>query len=86
MVVKMSVSISAKFSEKELYVVDKITKELGLMDRSELIKEAVRFYVGLMSTETVSRLRILRALNELFGSSEKSAGELIEELRAEDEL
>ena len=27
-----------------------------------------------------------RAINELFGSSEKSAGELIEELRAEDEL
>lgn len=86
MIVKMSVSVSAKFSEKELYAVDKITEELGLMDRSELIKEAVRFYIGLMSTETVSRLRILRAINELFGSSEKSAGELIEEIRVEDEL
>ena len=82
----MSVSISAKFSEKELYAVDKITKELGLIDRSELIREAVRFYIGLMSTETVPRLRILRAINELFGSSGKSAGELIDEIRAEDKL
>ena len=57
-----------------------------MIDRSELIREAVRFYIGLMSTETVPRLRILRAINELFGSSEKSAGELIDEIRAEDKL
>jgi metal-responsive CopG/Arc/MetJ family transcriptional regulator len=82
----MSVSISAKFSEKELYAVDKIAKELGLIDRSELIREAVRFYIGLMSTETIPRLKILMAINELFDSSEKSAGELIDEIRAEDEL
>lgn len=82
----MSVSISAKFSEKELYAVEKTRKELGLRDKSELVREAVRLYLGLMSTETVSRLKILRALNEVFGSSGKSAGELIEEVREEDEL
>jgi metal-responsive CopG/Arc/MetJ family transcriptional regulator len=82
----MSVSISAKFSEEELHMLDEITKNLGLMNRSELIREAVRFYIRVMSAETVPRLRILRAINELFGFSEKSAGELIEEIRAEDEI
>ncbi|MDI6903537.1 MAG: ribbon-helix-helix domain-containing protein [Methanocellales archaeon] len=82
----VSVSVSAKFSEKELHALDKITKERGLLNRSELIREAVRFYVSLMSLETIPRLSILRAINELFGSSGKSAGKLIEEVRAEDEI
>ena len=82
----MSISISAKFSEEELHMLDKITKNLGLMSKDELIREAVRFYIRLMSAETVPRLRTLRAINELFGSSGKSGGELIEEIRVEDEL
>jgi len=82
----MSISISAKFSEEELHMLDKITKNLGLMSKDELIREAVRFYIRLMSAETVPRLRALRAINELFGSSGKSGGELIEEIRVEDEL
>ncbi|MFQ6136492.1 MAG: ribbon-helix-helix domain-containing protein [Candidatus Hydrothermarchaeales archaeon] len=81
----MSVSVSAKFSEKELHTLDRIADELGLLNRSELIREAVRFYIALMDMGGVSRLRVLRAINELFESSGKSAGELIEEVRAEDE-
>jgi len=82
----MSVSVSAKFSEKELQALDRIAEELGLLNRSELIREAVRFYIALMALSTVPRLRMLRAMNELFPSSGKSAGELIEEVRAEDEI
>jgi len=82
----MSVSISAEFSEEELHTLDKITKNLGLMSKDELIREAVRFYIRLMSAETVPKLGTLRAINELFGSSGKSAGGLIEEIREEDEL
>jgi Arc/MetJ-type ribon-helix-helix transcriptional regulator len=82
----MSVCIFAKFSEEEARTLDKMVRDWGLLNRSELIREAVRFYLSLMCVESVSRLRILRALNELFGSSGKRAGELIEELRKEDEL
>ncbi|NOZ77080.1 MAG: ribbon-helix-helix protein, CopG family [Euryarchaeota archaeon] len=82
----MGVSVSAKFSEKEITTLDEITEALGLLNRSELIREAVRFYIALMGMDTVPRLRVLRAINELFGSSGKSAGELIQEVRAEDEI
>ena len=40
----MSVSISAKFSEEEVRTLDKIARDLGLLNRSELIGDAVRFY------------------------------------------
>jgi hypothetical protein len=41
----MSVSISAKFSEEEVRTLDKIARDLGLLNRSDLlIREAVRFY------------------------------------------
>lgn len=82
----MNVSVSAKFSKKELEALDEIAKKLGLLNRSELVREAVRFYAALMELETVPRLRVLRALNELFAGSGKSAGELVEEVRAEDEI
>ena len=41
----MSVSIFAKFSEEEAHTLDKIVRDLGLLNRSDLlIREAVRFY------------------------------------------
>jgi Arc/MetJ-type ribon-helix-helix transcriptional regulator len=81
----MSVSVSAKFSKKELEALDRVAEGLGLLNRSELIREAVRFYIALVNLDTVPRLRVLRAINELFAGSGKSAGELIQEVRAEDE-
>lgn len=82
----MSVSVSAKFSKKELQTLDKVAEGLGLLNRSELIREAVRFYIALINLDTVPRLRILRMINELFAGTGKSAGELIQEVRAEDEI
>lgn len=41
---ELSVSISAKFSEEARTLV-KIARELGCLNRSELIREAVRFYL-----------------------------------------
>lgn len=78
--------MSAKFSKKEMQNLDKLSEELGLLNRSELIREAVRFYIALLNLDTVPRLRVLRAINELFKGSGKSAGELIQEVRAEDEI
>lgn len=77
--------MSAKFSKKELEALDRVAEGLGLLNRSELIREAVRFYIALVNLDTVPRLRVLRAINELFAGSGKSAGELIQEVRAEDE-
>ncbi len=82
----MSVSVSAKFSKKEMQTLDQVAEGLGLLNRSELIREAVRFYIALVNLDTVPRLRVLRAINELFKNSGRSAGELIQEVRAEDEI
>ena len=77
--------VAAKLGRKELRRIDQIVKKRGLLNRSDLIKEAIRLYLSLASLEAESRLRMLRLINESLPSSGKSSGELVKEIREEDE-
>ena len=58
----------------------------GLLNRSDLVREAIRLYLSLSSLETEARLRMLRLINESVGVSGKSVGQLIEEARKEEDI
>jgi len=57
----------------------------GLLNRSDLVREAIRLYLSLTSLETEARLRMLRLINESAGVSGKTAGQLVEEARREED-
>lgn len=80
------VTIAAKLTEEELRRIDDVVRRRGLLNRSDLIREAIGLYLGLTSLEAEARLRMLRLINESAGSSGKTSGELIDEVRGEREL
>src|SRR2546430_1785362 len=53
--------------------------------RTGLVREAIRLYLSLTSLETEARLRMLRLINESAGVSGKTAGQLVEEARREED-
>ena len=65
------VMIAAKIDPEELKRIDKIIRKRDLLNRSDLVREAIRLYLSLSSLETKTRLRILRLINESIGSSDK---------------
>ena len=72
------VTVATKIGSEELKRIDAIVRRRGLMNRSDLVREAIRLYLSLSSLETEARLRMLRLINESVGASGKSAGQLIE--------
>ncbi len=78
-------TVAAKLSKKELRKIDRVVRTRGLLNRSDLVKEAIRLYISLTTLETETRLRFLRLVNEALGNSGKSSGELIREVREEEE-
>jgi metal-responsive CopG/Arc/MetJ family transcriptional regulator len=79
------VTVATKIGSEELKRIDAIVRRRGLMNRSDLVREAIRLYLSLSSLETEARLRMLRLINESVGVSGKSAGQLIEAARKEED-
>lgn len=79
------VTVAAKVTDEELRRIDQTVKRRGLLNRSDFIRESIRLYLSLTSLEVETRLRMLRLINESVGSSRKTSGELINEVRGEDE-
>ena len=80
------VTVAVKIGSEELKWIDAIVRRRGLLNRSDLVREALRLYLSLSSLETEARLRMLRLINESVGVSGKSAGQLIEEARKEEDI
>ena len=77
------VTVATKIGSEELKRIDAIVRRRSLLNRSDLVREAIRLCLSLSSLETETRLRMLRLINESVGVSGKSAGQLIEEARKE---
>ena len=80
------VTVATKIGSEELKRIDAIVRRRGLMNRSDFVKEAIWLYLSLSSLETEARLRMLRLINESVVVSGKSAGQLIEEARKEEDI
>jgi metal-responsive CopG/Arc/MetJ family transcriptional regulator len=79
-------TVATKTGSKELKRIDAIVRRRGLLNRSDFVREAILLYLSLPSLETQARIRILRLINESVGVSGKSAGQLIEEARKEEDI
>jgi len=77
--------IATDIDPEELKRIDKIIRQRGLLNHSNLVRDAIRLYLSLSSLETETRLRILRLINESVRSSGKTATQLVEESRREEE-
>ena len=80
------VTVATKIGSEELKRIDAIVRRRGLLNRSDFVKEAIWLYLSLPSLETEARLRMLRLINESVGVSGKSARQLIEEGRKEEDI
>ena len=80
------VTVATKIGSEELKRIDAIVRRRGLLNRSDFVKEAIWLYLSLSSLETEARLRMLRLINERVGVSGKSARQLIEEARKEEDI
>jgi len=78
--------VATKIGSEELKRIDAIVRRRGLMNRSDFVKEAIWLYLSLSSLETEARLRMLRLINESVGVSGKSARQLIEEARKQEDI
>ena len=77
--------MATKIGSEELKRIDATVRRRGLLNRSDLVREAIRLYLSLTSLETEARLRMLRVINESAGVSGKTAGQLVEEARREED-
>ena len=80
------VTVATKIGSEELKRIDAIVRRRGLLNRSDFVKEAIWLYLSLSSLETEARLRMLRLINESVVVSGKSARQLIEEARKEEDI
>jgi metal-responsive CopG/Arc/MetJ family transcriptional regulator len=79
------VNVATKISSEELKRINALVRRRGLLNRSDLVREAVRLYLRLSSSETETRPRMLRLINESVGVSGKTAAQLVEEARREED-
>jgi metal-responsive CopG/Arc/MetJ family transcriptional regulator len=79
------VTVATKIGSEELKRMDALVCWRGLLNRSDLVRDAIRLYLSLLSVETEARLRILRLINESVGVSGKTAARLVEEARREED-
>jgi metal-responsive CopG/Arc/MetJ family transcriptional regulator len=79
------VTVATKIGSGELKRIDALVRRRGLLNRSDLVREAIRLYLSLSSLETEARLRMLRLINESVGVSGKTAAQLVEEARREED-
>jgi metal-responsive CopG/Arc/MetJ family transcriptional regulator len=79
------VTVATKIGVKELKRIDALVRRRGLLNRSDLVREAIMLYVSLSTLETETRLRMLRLINDSVGVSGKTAARLVEEARREED-
>ncbi len=79
------VIVGTRISSEELKRIDAIVRRRGLLNRSDLVKDAIRLYLSLTVLETETRLKILRLINDSVGISERTAMQLVEESRREED-
>ncbi len=79
------VTVATKIGSEELKRIDALVRQRGLLNRSDLVREAIMLYLSLASLETEARLRMLRLINESAGLSGKTAAHLVEEARREED-
>ncbi len=79
------VTVATKIGAGELKRIDAIVRRRGLLNRSDLVREAIRLYLSLSSLENETRLRMLRLINESVGVSGKTAGQLVKDGRREED-
>jgi metal-responsive CopG/Arc/MetJ family transcriptional regulator len=79
------VNVATKISSEELKRINALVRQRGLLNRSDLVREAIRLYLRLSSSETETRPRMLRLINESVGVSGKTAAQLVEEARREED-
>ncbi len=80
------VTVATKIGSEELKRIDAIVRRRDLLNRSDFAKEAIWLYLSLSSLETEARLRMLRLINESVRVSGKSARQLIEEARKQEDI
>lgn len=80
-----STSVSTKLTKKELRLLEKLSKEYGFMNKSEMIRSAVRLYINLLNLAPRERLSMLQIINEMIAPSKKTSSELIEEVHKEED-
>ena len=79
------VTVATKRGIEELKRIDAIVRRRRLLNRSDLVRQAIKLYLTLSSLDTDTRLRMLRLFNESVGVSGKTGAQLVEEaLREED--
>jgi len=78
-------TVATKLSESEAELLEKITDEYGFVSKSEVVRNAVRFYLSLLSLKPKERLITLRLINEVISPSKRSSSELIEEVHREED-
>ena len=79
------VTVATKIGIEELKRIDAIVRRRRLLNRSDLVRQAIKLYLTLSSLDTDTRLRMLRLFNESVGVSGKTGVQLVEEaLREED--
>ena len=79
------VMIATDIDPEELKRIDKIIRQRGLLNHSNLVRDAIRLYLSLSGLEAETRLRILRLINESIGTSGKTVAQLVDEARRENE-
>ena len=79
------VSVATKIGSEELKQIDAVVRRRGLLNRSDFVREAIRLYLSLSNLETETRLRMLRLINESIGTSGKTAAQLINTARREED-
>ena len=79
-------TVATKIDSEELKRIDKIIRRRGLLNRSDLVREAIKLYLSVSSLETETRLKILRLIDESAESSRMTAAQLVEKAREEEEF
>ena len=81
----MTTTVATKLSESEAKLLEKITEEYGFVSKSEVVRNAVRLYLSLLSLKPKERLITLRLINEVISPSKRVSSELIEEAHREED-
>ena len=79
------VTVATKIGSEKLKRIESLVRRRGLLNRSDLVRVAIRLYLSLSGLETETRLRVLRLINESVGVSGKTSAQLVEEARREED-
>ena len=81
----MTTNVATKLSKSEAELLEKITEKYGFVSKSEVVRNAVRFYLSLLSLKPKERLITLRLINEVISPSKRGSSELVEEAHREED-